>query len=199
METIGPATQKLGHSMNGLESLEMGMRTLLSERGFDLKSGDTYQKTPMRFAAALGEMLSGYDEDPKSILERTFDADYDQMVIVRSLPFWSLCEHHVLPFHGRATIGYIPQGKVLGLSKLPRLLRCLSRRLQMQEKLTMELAQSIEEAIAPRGVGVLLRATHLCMVVRGIESDGEMVTSSLTGVFRDLAVREEFLRLADGK
>ena len=175
--------------------LSDAMRLLLLDLGYEPES-ETVLRTPDRFADALMEMLQGYRESPVGILKKTFDEPYDEMVIVNGIKFWSLCEHHALPFHGVASVGYLPNGAVVGLSKIPRLVRCLSRRLQVQERLTNQIAEAIGEALKPKGVGVLLRATHLCMVARGVESHGEMVTSSLTGSFRQPEVREEFLRLA---
>jgi GTP cyclohydrolase I len=145
---------------------------------------------------ALRDMTAGYSADLGALLKTTFTEPYDQIVVVRNIPFWSLCEHHVLPFHGEVSIGYLPDGHVVGLSKLPRLVRALSRRLQVQERLTQQIALAIQEHLNPRGVGVVVTAEHTCMQMRGVESHGSMRTSEVLGLFRDSAtVRAEFLRL----
>lgn len=140
--------------------------------------------TPRRVTKAYRELTSGYNDDPADILSTTFDVTYDQMVVVRDLPFTSLCEHHMLPFTGRATLAYVPGDRVVGLSKLARLLDCFSRRLQVQERLTNEIAQAIQTHLRPQGVGVVLSGTHSCMALRGVRKAGDMVTSSMLGVLR---------------
>mgnify|MGYP001824245403 CR=1 FL=1 len=155
--------------------------------------------TPRRLVNALVEMTGGYDQDPVAVLGTTFtDERYDEMVLVTDVPFSSLCEHHVLPFTGTATIGYIPAGgKIVGLSKLPRLLHVFARRLQVQERLTTQVADTINQVLSPMGVGVVVTAHHTCMGLRGVRSPGTMVTSALLGKFRDdPMIRDEFLRLA---
>jgi GTP cyclohydrolase I len=156
------------------------------------------QDTPRRVIKALSEMTEGYHEDPGIILSKVFTQDYDEMVVLKDIEFWSLCEHHLLPFHGRIGIGYIPNGKIVGISKLARLVKCYARRLQVQERMTQEIAQAIQDHLKPLGVGVIAQATHLCMAMRGVEEPANMVTSCLLGAFRDTA-RPEFLRLFDGK
>jgi GTP cyclohydrolase I len=151
--------------------------------------------TPRRYIKALKELASGYQQKPSEILSAVFEEKYDQMVIVRGIEAWSLCEHHLLPFRLEATVGYLPQGKVLGLSKIARLVYCFAKRLQVQERLTEQIAHALDEVLGPLGVGVLIRGWHTCMAMRGVRSDGEMVTSCLLGALRDQA-REEFLRLA---
>jgi GTP cyclohydrolase I len=156
--------------------------------------------TPGRFLGAFNELTSGYDSDPKAILSKVFDVVYDEMVIVKNIPFWSLCEHHLLPFSGTATVGYIPKEKVVGLSKIPRLVECFARRFQVQERLTRDIASAMDMNLYPRGVGVLVRGYHTCMAMRGIKSTGEMVTSCLMGVIREKPeARQEFLELARTK
>jgi GTP cyclohydrolase I len=162
---------------------------LLESLGIDLGTDGT-RETPERMVKALREMTEGYSQDPESILTKRFAADYDEMVVVRDIQFYSLCEHHVLPFYGTATVGYI------GLSKIGRLVRCYSRRLQLQERLTNQVAYAIEEHLESIGVGVLVKAHHLCMAMRGSECPAEMVTSTLLGKMREPAVRAEFLALA---
>lgn len=152
-------------------------------------------KTPHRVAKAYAELCSGYSQDPKEILSTTFAENYDEMVIVRDIRFWSLCEHHMLPFHGVATVGYLPKGRIVGLSKIGRLVHCFARRLQVQERLTHDIAHSLMEHLQPHGVGVIVKATHLCMEMRGVKSPAEMVTSCLLGDFREPETRAEFLSM----
>ncbi len=153
--------------------------------------------TPSRVAESLRYLTQGYAANPSTIVGDalfTID-DYDDMVVVKNIAFFSLCEHHLLPFFGRAHIGYVPDGKVVGLSKLPRLVDACSRRLQVQERLTREIAEGIDAVVAPRGVGVVLEGRHLCIEMRGVEKESsETVTSCMLGVFRsDQRTRAEFL------
>lgn len=156
--------------------------------------------TPSRVGRAWWEILEGYRMDPKDILSRAFPGEnYDQMIVLRDVPFYSTCEHHLLPFSGVATVGYIPRGDaVVGLSKLARLVDAYSRRLQIQERMTVQIADALEEHLSPLGLGVVVRATHECMVCRGVKKSGaEMVTSVLRGATReDPAVRAEFMALS---
>ena len=159
---------------------------------------DGLQQTPKRMEKSMAFLTKGYQESVASVLHGAlFDVDYDEMVIVRDIEFYSLCEHHLLPFFGKAHIAYVPQGKVVGLSKLPRIVDVFARRLQVQERLTQQIAEAIEEAIAPQGVGVVIEAQHLCMMMRGVEKQSSLtVTSSLRGVFKtQLQTRSEFLAL----
>ncbi len=153
--------------------------------------------TPQRVARALREMTRGYHDDPKQILSTTFEVAYDQMVVLREVRFQSLCEHHMLPFMGTASVGYLPRDRVVGLSKLARLVRCYAHRLQVQERMTTEIAEAIAKHLECLGVGVVVRARHSCMGHRGIrQPDAEMVTSAMLGVFRDNSgTRAEFLEL----
>lgn len=173
---------------------------LLQSLGVPLDRAGT-RDTPQRLVKSLHELTQGYHDDPAEILSTRFPATYDEMIVVREIEFWSLCEHHVLPFHGTATVGYLPgpDGGVVGLSKLARLVHAFSRRLQIQERLTQEIAQAMQEHLKPAGVGVVLRASHLCMAMRGVRTPAEMVTSALLGRFRDPTVRAEFLSLANGR
>ncbi len=153
-------------------------------------------KTPKRMARALRFLTRGYDQDIESIINNAiFEEDIDEMVVVTDIDFFSLCEHHILPFYGKAHVGYIPNGKVIGLSKMPRLVEVFSRRLQLQERLTLQIAQSIEEAIQPQGVAVVTEAQHMCMMMRGVEkTNTNTITSSMRGVFRtDRLARNEFM------
>lgn len=179
---------------------ENSVRALLMALGLDPYS-DGLKDTPKRVWGALQEMTAGYQEDPAELLVTRFDADYDQMVILRDIAFTSMCEHHMLPFAGKASVGYIPHGKVVGLSKLARVTLCFARRLQLQERLTTQIAQAIDANLAPLGVGVVVEATHQCMACRGVRIPGAtMVTSALLGEMRsDASVRAEFLRLANGR
>lgn len=152
------------------------------------------EDTPARWVKALIEMCAGFKLDPDSTLNTTFNVAADEMVVVKDVPFVSLCEHHLLPFTGTATIGYLPSESIVGLSKLPRLLHAWAQRPQVQERLTSDVSGSIQRVLNPRGVGVIIEAHHTCMSCRGIRSDGRMVTSSLLGSFRDDAQqRAEFM------
>jgi GTP cyclohydrolase I len=155
-------------------------------------------RTPERVHRAYEHLMKGYKEDPEAMLKKAlFTVTYDQMVIVKDVEMFSLCEHHMLPFFGKVHVAYIPNGKVIGLSKIPRLVDIFSRRLQIQERLTTQIAETIQKAIAPQGVGVVIEARHLCMMMRGVEKQhSAAVTSSMLGCFRDeQETRTEFLSL----
>lgn len=172
-------------------------REILARLGEDA-SRDGLLKTPERISKAMDFLTHGYAMSPTEILRGAlFDVDYDEMVIVRDIEFYSLCEHHMLPFFGKAHVAYIPKGKVIGLSKVARLVDVFARRLQVQERLTRQVADAIEEAIAPQGVGIIIEAQHLCMMMRGVEKQHSMTTTSaMLGAFKDLAqTRNEFLSL----
>ena len=159
---------------------------------------DGLLKTPERMEKAMAFLTKGYKQDPTEILRGAlFDVDYDEMVIVKDIEFYSLCEHHLLPFFGKAHIAYIPHGKVIGLSKMPRLVDVFSRRLQVQERLTRQIADAIVDAIRPQGVAVIMEASHLCMRMRGVEKQNSAtVTSAMLGVFKEQQqTRNEFLSL----
>ncbi|NNM97542.1 MAG: GTP cyclohydrolase I FolE [Candidatus Dormibacteraeota bacterium] len=154
--------------------------------------------TPRRVVESLGQLTSGYHADLDDIVAgAVFEEAYDEMVLVREIAFYSLCEHHLLPFYGQAHVAYVPDGRVLGLSKLPRIVDAFARRLQVQERLTTEIATAIDSRLHPKGVAVVLEADHLCMMMRGVEKSGcRTITSSMTGVFRrDPRTRAEFLGL----
>ena len=156
-------------------------------------------ETPARVRQSLADLTRGYDRDPESVLRGAiFEEAYDEMVLVRDIEFYSLCEHHLLPFFGRAHIAYIPQGRIIGLSKLPEIVDIFSRRLQVQERLTTEIADALWAGLKPRGVGVIMEASHLCMMMRGIEKQhSRAVTSCMRGSFKaDPRTRGEFLSLA---
>ncbi len=171
--------------------------TLLRYIGED-PSRDGLRDTPDRVIRAWREMTAGYREDAGEILSRTFEETSDELVILGGISFYSTCEHHLLPFYGTASVGYLP-GKVVGISKLARLVECFARRLQIQERMTKQIAESVEKHLDARGVGVVIRAHHLCMGCRGARQPAtQMVTSSMLGTLRHDAVsRSEFLRLTE--
>jgi len=155
-------------------------------------------RTPERVQKAFQFLTRGYNEDPETMLKKAlFTVSYDEMVIVKDVEVFSLCEHHMLPFFGKVHVAYIPNGKVIGLSKIPRLIEIFSRRLQIQERLTTQIAETIQKVIQPQGVGVVIEARHLCMMMRGVEKQNTLaVTSSMLGVFRTQEqTRNEFLKL----
>jgi GTP cyclohydrolase I len=173
------------------------LRELLVRLGEDPER-DGLRRTPERMERALQYLTRGYNEDPeKTLRDALFDVSYDEMVIVKDIEMFSLCEHHILPFFGKVHVAYIPNGKVIGLSKIPRLVDIFARRLQVQERLTTQIAETIQRAIEPQGVGVVIEARHLCMMMRGVEKQhSAAVTSAMLGVFRDCQeTREEFLSL----
>ncbi|MDD2191959.1 MAG: GTP cyclohydrolase I FolE [Bacteroidales bacterium] len=157
--------------------------------------------TPMRVAKAMQFFTHGYDEDPVEILRSaTFNEDYKQMVIVKEIEIYSLCEHHMVPMIGKAHIGYIPNGKIVGLSKIPRVVECFSRRLQVQERLTKQIKDCIQETLNPLGVIVVIEARHLCMSMRGVQKQNSVTTTSdFTGAFLKSETRAEFLQLISSK
>jgi GTP cyclohydrolase I len=172
-------------------------RELLRRFGED-PSRDGLVDTPKRMEKSMAFLTRGYDQSVTEVLHNAlFDVDYDEMVIVKDIEFFSMCEHHLLPFFGKAHIAYVPNGKVIGLSKTARLLDVFARRLQVQERLTREVAEAIDEAIHPQGVAVILEAQHLCMMMRGVEKQhSSTVTSTMLGVFKtQLQTRNEFLSL----
>ncbi len=157
---------------------------------------DGLKRTPDRIARMYRELLAGYRTDPIGFLnDAIFEVDYDEMVIVRDIEFYSLCEHHILPFLGRAHVAYMPKGRVIGLSKIPRIVDMFSQRLQVQERMTRQIAEFLEEVLHPGGVAVVVEAIHLCSMIRGVKKhDSRMTTSSMFGVFRNnAATRMEFL------
>jgi GTP cyclohydrolase IA len=158
-------------------------------------------KTPERTEQAMSFLTKGYQEDADKILRGAlFEVDYDEMVIVRDIEVFSLCEHHMLPFFGKVHVAYIPKGKVIGLSKIPRLVEVFARRLQVQERLTRQIADAIQDAIDPQGVGVVIEARHLCMMMRGVEKQhSSTVTSAMVGVFHQQNTRAEFLSLVQSR
>ena len=179
------------------DPMERHVEELLKELGEDVHR-EGLERTPARVAAALRYLTSGYDKNAHDILnDALFVEEYDEMVVVKDIEVFSLCEHHVLPFFGKAHVAYLPKGKVVGLSKIPRLVDMFARRLQVQERLTVQIAEALQEVVKPRGVGVVLEAMHLCMIMRGVEKQHSVaVTSCMLGDFRDqVQTREEFLAL----
>jgi GTP cyclohydrolase I len=184
-------------SVGKSESIADLVRRMLQLIGED-PGRDGLRRTPERFEKALRFLTSGYQQDPGKLLNGAmFSACYDQMVLVKDIEIYSLCEHHLLPFFGKCHVAYIPDKKVIGLSKIPRLVNMFARRLQIQEQLTNQIASAIQQNISPLGVGVVVQARHLCMVMRGVEKqNSQTVTSAMLGSFRENAqTREEFLSL----
>ena len=170
---------------------------LLKELGED-SGREGLARTPARVARSLRFLTQGYDQDPLAILnDAVFEENYDEMVLVKDLDFYSLCEHHLLPFFGRVHVAYIPDGRIVGLSKLPRMVELFARRLQVQERLTTDIAGAIDTVLRPRGVAVVIEAIHLCMMMRGVEQQNAFaITSSLRGAFsEDSKTRAEFMEL----
>jgi len=176
--------------------IEQGTRMILEGIGEDPTRGGL-RETPARVARMYEEIFAGIGVDASQIVTIVEGADFDEMIMVRDIPLFSMCEHHLIPFNGKAHVAYIPNGKVLGLSKVPRIVDMFARRLQVQERLTVQIAETIQHAIDPRGVGVVIEAVHFCMMMRGVEKQNSVaVTSSMLGAFRDLQpTREEFLSL----
>jgi GTP cyclohydrolase I len=178
-------------------SLTDAVRTLLSEIGED-PSREGLAGTPERVRRMYDELTAGYHVDPDALLNGAcFNVDYDEMVVVRDIELFSLCEHHLLPFIGRAHVGYLPRGRVVGLSKIPRIVDMYAQRLQVQERLTVQVADFLMERLEPKGVACVIEATHLCTMMRGVKKqEATMVTSSMTGTFRrDARTRAEFMGL----
>jgi GTP cyclohydrolase I len=177
-------------------SLQDLMREMLVRLGEDLER-DGLRDTPERMERSMQYLTKGYQEDPREILlGAMFDVAYDEMVVIKDIEMFSLCEHHLLPFFGKVHVAYISNGKVIGLSKVPRLVDVFARRLQVQERLTTQIAEAIESAIGPQGVAVVVEARHLCMMMRGVEKQhSATITSSMLGAFRSKETRDEFLAL----
>lgn len=174
------------------------IKELITQVG-DNPNREGLKDTPKRVAKTYEKLFSGYKKNPKSILTVFNDEKYDEMIIVKGIEFYSTCEHHILPFFGKAHIGYIPNGKIIGISKIPRLVEIYARRLQNQERLTSEIAEGLNNILDPKGVGVILEAKHLCMMCRGVEKQSsKIITSSLKGLFKNnLNTRSEFLKLIE--
>ncbi len=183
-----------------LENLESLFDKVLDNLGGE-RDRQGLENTPLRVAKSMKFLTQGYDEDPCAIIRSAmFDEEYSQMVLVKDIEVYSLCEHHMLPFFGKAHVAYIPNGRIVGLSKIPRIVDVFARRLQVQERLTVQVANALMTHLAPQAVGVVIRCRHLCMESRGIQTQGEeTVTSSMLGALRtSQALRAEFLALARG-
>ena len=178
------------------ERIRKAAKEILLALGEDIER-EGLKKTPERVARMYAELLGGMHEDPKKHLRSVFTENYDEIVLLRNIPFYSICEHHLMPFIGSAHVAYLPSGTVLGVSKLARIVDCFARRLQTQERLTYQIADFIMNSLKPKGVAVVLEASHSCMTIRGIKKPGsEMVTSALRGIFRrDPKSRSEVLSL----
>lgn len=214
METERAAAQVVGCAMiresNGLEmpsystsdeKAESGVSMLLAHIGEDPRR-EGLRDTPKRVVKAWREMTEGYKQDPKEILAKVFKQESsDSMIVVRAVPFVSMCEHHCLPFTGHATVAYIPRvgAGVVGLSKLARLVHCFARRLQVQERMTRQIVDALNDNLEPLGAACVIEAQHSCMALRGVRASASMVTSELRGVFLEPVVRQEFLALAHAK
>lgn len=191
METVATATQRAA-----VDQVELTKAVRLLIQSVDDPDREGLQDTPLRVVKALREMTRGYSDDPALILSKTFNEQCDEMIVVTGITFTSLCEHHMLPFTGTADVGYIP-GKVVGLSKIARLVDCFAHRLQIQERLTAQIAKAILQHLEPRGVAVVINGTHACMSCRGVKKSGAtMVTSAMHGIFKyNASARSEFLAL----
>jgi GTP cyclohydrolase I len=193
-----PGTVKLTSGVD-LERIERAVLEILNAIG-ENPSREGLRDTPDRVARMYAELFEGLSIDPKTYLEVGFEVGHDEMVILKDIPFYSICEHHFMPFHGTAAVGYIPDGRVVGLSKLARMVDAYARRPQIQEHLTGQVADALMESLQPDGVAVVIEAEHLCMTQRGIKKPGSrMVTSATRGIFRSNEVtRSEFLALVHG-
>jgi GTP cyclohydrolase I len=184
----------------GAEEMAQHVYRLLELLGEDPER-QGLQKTPDRVALSLAWLTRGYEQDVRKVIgDAVFEETHENMVMVRDIELYSLCEHHMLPFYGKAHVAYIPNGRIVGLSKLPRIVDVFAQRLQVQERLTDQIAEAICEILDPRGVGVVIEAYHLCMMMRGVQKqNSKTITSALRGVFKeDSKTRDEFLRLAHG-
>jgi GTP cyclohydrolase IA len=192
----GPVTGDGGDANGGIEA---AVRRILTEIGED-PAREGLVATPDRVHRMYHELTAGYHVDPERLINKAvFEVDYSEMVVVRDIPFYSLCEHHLLPFFGSAHVAYVPDGRVIGLSKIPRIVEMYARRLQVQERMTQQVADFLMDRLAPKGVGVVLEATHLCAVMRGVRKPGTtMTTAAVLGLFRrnDKTRAEFFAHLA---
>lgn len=180
----------------GLEELAAHYKEVLGLLGEDPER-EGLVKTPMRVAKAMQFLTKGYAQDPKAILEKAlFHEDYNHMVIVKDINFYSMCEHHMLPFYGKAHVAYIPNGTITGLSKIARVVEVFARRLQVQERMTHQIMEVIQDTLHPMGVMVVIEAAHMCMQMRGVEKQNSITTTSaFSGIFKDLKTRQEFMSL----
>jgi GTP cyclohydrolase IA len=188
------------HERPSRAEVEAAYRTVLRWIGED-PNRDGLRETPQRVTRALEEFFSGYGQDPIEILQKTFEETegYDEMIVLRGVRFESHCEHHIAPIVGRAWVAYVPRGRIVGISKLARVVDIYAKRLQIQEKLTAQIANTLDQVLKPQGVGVIIKASHHCMTTRGIHKDGaDLMTSRMLGCFRDNPLtRQEFLKVVD--
>ncbi len=194
-EEIYQAAELLHDGGIDYETIRQNVESILRAVG-ENPERDGLKRTPERVARMYEELLAGYRTDPVVLVnDALFEVDYDEMVVVRDIEFYSLCEHHMLPFLGRAHVAYIPRGRVIGLSKIPRIVDMFARRLQVQERMTRQIADFLQEVLHPRGVAVVVEAIHMCSMIRGVKKhDSRMTTSSMLGAFRNnMATRMEFL------
>lgn len=194
-ESIYQAAELLETESIDAEAIEINVQQMLAAFG-ENPDRDGLKRTPNRVARMYQELLAGYRTDPVALVnDALFEVDYDEMVIVRDIEFYSLCEHHMLPFLGRAHVAYMPRERVIGLSKIPRVVDMFARRLQVQERMTRQIAEFLREVLRPRGVAVVVEGIHLCSMMRGVKKhDSRMTTSSMLGAFRNnMATRMEFL------
>jgi len=194
-QSIYDAADLINHIDLDQPAIQIAVKNILTAVGEDPER-EGLLRTPERVARMYEELLAGYRTDPLAMVnDALFEVEYDEMVIVRDIEFYSLCEHHMLPFIGRAHVAYIPRGRVIGLSKILRIVDMFARRLQVQERMTRQIADFLCELLNPQGVGVVVEALHLCSMIRGVKKhDSRMTTSTMLGVFRtDLALRMEFL------
>lgn len=190
-------TLNIKESKLDLDKVSQSVKTILKEIGEDTER-EGLIKTPERVANAYKFLTQGYEKDINKVLNGAiFDEEYDEMVIVKDIDFYSMCEHHLLPFYGKVHVAYIPQGRIVGLSKIPRIVDVFARRLQVQERLTRQIADTLQAALKPEGVGVIIEAYHMCMMMRGVEKQNSITsTSAMLGVFQDdERTRNEFLNL----
>lgn len=182
------------------KKIEQAVLTIIEAIGED-PNREGLKGTPRRIADMYAELFTGLGVDPKKELEISFDEGHHEMVILKDIPFYSMCEHHLLPFFGLAHVGYIPKGRIVGASKLARAVEILAKRPQLQERLTSQIAEAVVEALAPNGVGVVIEAEHMCMTMRGVKKPGsKIVTSAMRGLFRtNPATRAEFMSLVQGR
>lgn len=194
-ESLYQIADLLNNAQIDEQSVQQAVRQMLVAFG-ENPEREGLQKTPERVARMFRELLAGYRQDPIELInDAVFDVAYDEMVLVRDIEFYSLCEHHMLPFIGRAHVAYLPRGRVLGLSKIPRIVDMFARRIQVQERMTRQIAEFIQELLHPLGVGVVVEGLHLCATMRGVmKHDARMTTSAMLGYFRkNPATRQEFL------
>jgi len=181
-------------------TIEDSVRDILTCLGED-PDREGLRKTPSRVNRSLTYLTKGYNEDPRAVIgDAMFVEQYSEMIIVRDIDFFSLCEHHMLPFFGRAHVAYIPDGRIVGISKIARMVETYSRRLQVQERMTAQIASTLEDTLGARGVGVVVEAEHMCMRMRGVEKqNSSVVTSALHGVFTEVDTRQEFMKLISSR